>query len=468
MGNAAGGQEDAMNEISGGRGALLGPVFIGTLMFFLSVGAILFAAGKTVPALLIAMMLAAFILAAHPRLAIYLYIFTLFIHYYPIPGSTVLLLDLVTLLLLASYAIDYLLKGQAFIKAPGIINYFLILICLMVFSAIFAYHPEYSVKPILRVIFQIPIIIAIYNSVGAKDIGHFLRFGFLLLLLHAAVNVMTFVSTGGSYRVFGSANVYFNDIAMLFAPVGIAGYLWGKSSRSALFFGLATIVILFGMIATQSRAPLITAIWVGLAVAYISYRKANRQGNLLVKRRARLILLGVGVMAAIIVLFSDIFRDVGERFRTLADIDTGTVWLRVSLWKAALVAFISDPLTGIGPGNYKYIDSIIPSLKFDPARYYVTGYSSHNIFLHYLAETGILGALAMVSIYLKNFRTALKINRPVQPEGDLSVSYALFGAGLTIFAALFYLNGWMWGHSAFLAPLFIALTAKYYNSISNG
>jgi O-antigen ligase len=467
MGADSGRQENAMKEIFGLRTAL-GPFFVGAIMIFLCAAAILLAADRAVPALLAAMIPAAFVLAAYPRLSLYLYIFTLFIHYYPLPGSTVLLLDLVTLLLLASYAIDFLLKGNSVMKVPGIINYFLVLICLMVFSAVFAYHPEYSIKPILRVIFQIPIIIAIYNSVNSKDIGYFLRFGFLLLLAHAAVNVATFVSTGGSYRVFGSANVYFNDIAMLFAPVGIAGYLWGKSSRSALFFGFATIVVLFGMIATQSRAPLVTAVWVGLVVVFVAHRKADRQGNLPVKRKARMILLGVAVMAAIIILFSDIFRDVGERFRTLADVDTGTVWLRVSLWKAALVAFLGDPLTGIGPGNYRYIDSIIPSLKFDPARYYVTGYSSHNIFLHYLAETGLLGALAMVAIYLKNFRTALKINRPAQPEGDPSVSYALLGAGLTIFAALFYLNGWMWGHSAFLAPLFIALTAKYYNSISNG
>ncbi|MEP0827310.1 MAG: hypothetical protein HRF51_02210, partial [bacterium] len=111
-----------MKEIFGLRTAL-GPFFVGAIMIFLCAAAILLAADRAVPALLAAMIPAAFVLAAYPRLSLYLYIFTLFIHYYPLPGSTVLLLDLVTLLLLASYAIDFLLKGNSVMKVPGIINY---------------------------------------------------------------------------------------------------------------------------------------------------------------------------------------------------------------------------------------------------------------------------------------------------------------------------------------------------------
>jgi len=67
-----------------------------------------------------------------------------------------------------------------------------------------------------------------------------------------------------------------------------------------------------------------------------------------------------------------------------------TVWLRISLWKTALIAFWSDPLTGIGPGNYRNVDAIFPFLKFDAARLYVLGLLLAQYLFSYLAETGIL------------------------------------------------------------------------------
>ena len=445
----------------------LGPIVVVTLLFFFAVSALFLIAGKIVMALGVAGIPIAFILATHPRLSIYTYIFTLFIHYYPIPGSTILLIDFVTLVFLASFVIDYLLNLRPNIRYPGVVAHGLALIGFMIISGIFAYNQSLSVKPILRVIFQIPIIIAFYNLIDKREIDRILKFGFTLFCLHSAANVFIFTARGGAYRVFGAPNVYYNEIGMLFAPVGIAFFLWARTWRESLFYGFGSILVIFGLLATQSRAPLITVVAVGILLVAISFRKGRQILDTKVQRKAKWILLGTALITAVIIGFSDIFKDVGERFRTLAELDSGTVWLRISLWKTALIAFWSDPLTGIGPGNYRNVDAIFPFLKFDAARLYVLGYSSHNIFFHYLAETGIFGALAMAAFYFKNYRTSRRLIGGDLLKKEPQVRMALFGASFAMFITIFYLNGWMWGQAAFLAPLLMALTAKFGNSIDN-
>src|SRR3972149_8672174 len=115
-----------MNRFEATAEINIGPVVICSLIFFLAAAVLFLIADKTLPALIVAMIPIAVILAAYPRLALYFYIFTLFIHYYPIPGTTILLIDLVTLLFLTSYLIDFLLKGRSYLQVPGIISYFLI------------------------------------------------------------------------------------------------------------------------------------------------------------------------------------------------------------------------------------------------------------------------------------------------------------------------------------------------------
>jgi len=66
---------------------------------------------------------------------------------------------------------------------------------------------------------------------------------------------------------------------------------------------------------------------------------------------------------------------------------------RFAMWQSAWHMFVDHPLTGIGPGNFnllyktKYILAEATSDRF---------YHAHNNFLHFLAETGMLGFSAFV------------------------------------------------------------------------
>ncbi|MCX6826412.1 MAG: O-antigen ligase family protein [candidate division Zixibacteria bacterium] len=403
------------------------------------------------------------VIISYPRAAIYLYIFSLFIFICLSSNPPLMLIDIAALMFLASFGVDFLLKGKTFLRVPSIVKYGLVLLTTLVFATLFAHHPEYSYGPIVRVSLQLAIVLAIYNLISGKDALIMLKTYFWLMVLHSLYNFITFVMLKGEYRIFGLPGVYFDDLAILAFPIGLAYFIWSERQGESLRYGLGTILIIFGLLATHSRGPVLTIAWVGLALVIYSRRKALMGGVNNVRSRLRMIFLAIIPVLLIFIGFSGIFRFALERLQTLENIDTGTIWMRFFLWKASLTAFLSSPFTGIGPGNFRYIESILPALKFDEAALYVHRLSAHNMFLHYLAESGIIGAAALVTLYLKNFMTAKNIAKHNPPCFPRAFSMALFGVGLTIFATIFYMDGWAWGQNAFAAPLFFAIIAKVAN-----
>ena len=68
---------------------------------------------------------------------------------------------------------------------------------------------------------------------------------------------------------------------------------------------------------------------------------------------------------------------------------------RVNLWEVAWRMFRDHPWTGVGPGNYKqlfgqYFDGVI-----DGERIWS---SAHNLYLHQLAERGLVGFAALAAL----------------------------------------------------------------------
>ncbi len=442
----------------------VGMAFILSILFFVLAGIAFLIEGQ--PLFAVVCVSVPFLIAfiSHPRAAIYLYIFSMFIFMHPVSSSRLMLIDIVSLILLASFGADFLLKCKTSAKAPSVVRYGLVLLGGLAFATLFASHPEYSYSPLLRVALQLAIIMAIYNLISGKDALVLLKLYFWLMVFHSIYNFSSFIILGGGYRVFGFPGVYYDDLAMLAFPIGLAYYLWSNKRNESLLYGLATILIIFGLLATHSRGPALTVVWVGLIMVLYSRRKELKEGTNYVRRRIRLIFWGIVPALIILIGFTGIFKMALERFQSLGDVHTGTIWYRFALWKASLIAFMNDPLTGIGPGSFRYIENILPIVRFEEAQLYVQGLSAHNMFLHYLAESGLIGAVALVAYYFKNFVTAKKITKYNPQSFPLPATIAIFGVGLTIFGTIFYLDGWAWGQNAFAAPLFFAITARMVNS----
>ena len=70
---------------------------------------------------------------------------------------------------------------------------------------------------------------------------------------------------------------------------------------------------------------------------------------------------------------------------------------RIDYYKDALNSFKEKPLTGIGIGNWK-LNSIEKGKRHIEG--YIVPYHSHNDFIQLLAETGILGLISYVMIFI--------------------------------------------------------------------
>lgn len=76
-----------------------------------------------------------------------------------------------------------------------------------------------------------------------------------------------------------------------------------------------------------------------------------------------------------------------------------SLYIRLHLWQQAIEAWLSAPLFGIGWGEYAYY------LYENPTGFGMDR-NAHNIILHFLAETGLVGTiLLMFGVYFAiNFR----------------------------------------------------------------
>lgn len=74
---------------------------------------------------------------------------------------------------------------------------------------------------------------------------------------------------------------------------------------------------------------------------------------------------------------------------------------RLGIWKETLRMFRDHPVTGIGFGTYDEIAYSEYHTQFDAGyeiknKFYRGGWSAHNLFLHLLAETGVVGFSAVI------------------------------------------------------------------------
>ena len=138
-----------------------------------------------------------------------------------------------------------------------------------------------------------------------------------------------------------------------------------------------------------------------------------------------------------------------------------TVYLRLILWTAALKAFAANPITGVGIGNFKIIGQIVPEMKFHPEWYYISGMSAHNVILHYLAETGILGAAAIMALAGVNLRIAYRSLKLSVSPAELQMSAATFVAIFVFCVTLFYMRAWTWGQGGYIMALLFAFSVAW-------
>jgi O-antigen ligase len=244
-----------------------------------------------------------------------------------------------------------------------------------------------QVVSVLRYIETLVVIVILSNLLQAARNRFYFVIGIMIgAVIETCGGLWILLTSSGDTRGFwlGIDNykwqVYLLFVCMLFL----------SAKKHILLSGLLAIILLSGIVATQTRAALVLLLIVA-GVSVLSYRR-----KLLKPLLVSGLLVSIGV-APIMTVFPDIRDAMRDRIEQLWS-GGGVIGYRVVLFEMAASAFLSHPITGIGSGGFARQQDVLYldiNDAFTPE--YETAYgnlSTHNTVLGVAAETGVIGLCA--------------------------------------------------------------------------
>jgi O-antigen ligase len=231
------------------------------------------------------------------------------------------------------------------------------------------------------------------------------------------------------------------------------------------------VAIALAIFASGSRGTLL-AVTLGIpCLLFLAWRKIRRDQNIRFSSAVGPLLVIGGVIAVLVAvssttLFGLFLSRVSEAAGSV-ERPVGTIELRLVLWTAAWKAWLTSPLVGIGIGNFDLVDQIVPEMRMTPVWYYIRGMSAHNVVLHYLAETGLVGVLALLSVPLAGVRTVRHFIRARLNPAETQVSMALAIAVIVFAMSLFFMRAWTWAQEGHVMAMILGMTAAWHYQQTN-
>jgi O-antigen ligase len=243
-----------------------------------------------------------------------------------------------------------------------------------------------------------------------------------------------------AYGTFGQPNPYagyLGYLAPVAASLAIAGLVEGFRRRKWSYAaagaaaGAAALAIIAGIGMSWSRGA-----WIALAAALVvvvgfrSRRAVLATMILLVIGATALGLFGAGWLPGSLAgRVSEITDFVGldPALTEITDANF-SVLERIAHWQAGLAMFGDHPWLGVGIGNYA---AAYP--QYAPPHWYEPLGHAHNIAIHLLAETGILGGLAFLAYWLALAAAAMRALPGADPARR---AYALGILGTWVYVSI--------------------------------
>ncbi|MBC7873184.1 MAG: O-antigen ligase family protein [Ferruginibacter sp.] len=270
-------------------------------------------------------------------------------------------------------------------------------------------------------------------------------------ILHSIIGVCQFYDLAfndlpGNFKPYGLMNNrnLFGSGQVMMLPFAI--FVLYKGSKPWKYIaGIALTGIIISAILSQTRSSWLAGLFsliVGLILVFI-FSKSNR--------RKWIIGTAAGLSATVVLAFLLIASDsegelsqslkerTGNIFSTTTDttseglIAAGNVNERLKIWSKTAEVIKDNPLTGVGPGNWKITVAKYGSdgLAWAEGKYVPD--SPHNDYLLVIAETGIPGALLYFAMWVMIALIAFKTIRSAQNEDRRIITILMLG-GLTGFA----------------------------------
>ena len=235
-----------------------------------------------------------------------------------------------------------------------------------------------------------------------------------------------YIALNNSHNATGSVNA----IAGIFA---LAFFLESNKKEKIPYMGIL-ILLLIALMMTKSRGSLIA-----FAVAVVFMFWINSKSFL---KFVRNLLLLAAVLAPFIFI-----TGAYKRIAQIVNIYDENIVTRLTMWEKAIYLFKQSPIFGIGFGRYNDIawkdyDAIrlsgVPGIF---SVYKMPGYifdtsNAHNSYLHFLAETGVIGLALVISFWVFCF---IIIFRSYKLTGD-RFSRKVYLSAIGSIIALFVLS----------------------------
>lgn len=316
------------------------------------------------------------------------------------------------------------------------------------------------------------------NPNGDINPYNYLNFSFFVALAVAATGFYQHTE-GGKIWAFAYGSTVFNNPTFA-APYLIFHFFWGLYQTifnlqisiyklKGWIFGAGSALIFFVILLGQVRGAILGS-FAGILLLGIFLLFSDAAS-----RRFKISLVAAFAMIFIGFLNLWIFRDsqfiqnqnitILKRL-TQFSLSEATAQTRFLTWQIALKGFGEKPLLGVGPENFNYLFNANYNprlLKFGGGGFEETWFDKpHNAFLEILAETGIIGSLAYILLWLAVVLTLFKLFK----TGRKILTFILASAFVAYLGSVFFsfdsFGSW------FGLYLFLAfLASNYYNSTND-
>ncbi|MDX9857825.1 MAG: O-antigen ligase family protein [candidate division Zixibacteria bacterium] len=412
-------------------------------------------------------------LVTNPRWALYQFVFCCYLLFIVVESVPLILLDISALILIVAAFLDVTLSDRPPRRMPVIAWWYIAFVVVLCVSGIFGYAPERVIRPLARVVFLLGAFLGAYRLSRHVSPTRLLQAFFWLGVAHSLIALVPFIASGGIARSFGFSLRILDELSMLALPVGVSFAVW--SPRWRLSYLLGSLVVLGALVGTQSRAPIgfgVLAAGFVLLVGWWRSRKSRSTSSSQIddvtvsasvaRRIGSLAVLAAVLPLVLVAVKPTLLLGVYERFDSLVRFEpTGTLLLRVQLWERAMEAFLDHPVLGMGPAMFQHYGDVYPGARFNPYTMYISGLSAHNMTLHYLAETGLIGAGVVVGMFATQFGIARRVWKKTRDKTMTATASALYAIGLLLLVSTLIEAGWLFGGQAgFLASFFMALISR--------
>lgn len=166
--------------------------------------------------------------------------------------------------------------------------------------------------------------------------------------------------------------------------------------RGRLLFTALMVVVVGGVVATQSRGGFIALLGIALMIVKESRKKMVA------------VLLGAIIAIGVLVVTP---RGAFDRFSTITDYhNEETAQIRLHMWAAGLRMFADHPVLGVGAGMFAVAYG---QAYRDPGFAYNTWWTAHNSVIQVVAELGLLGFLLWTGLLVSGFSSLRTARRRI-------------------------------------------------------